>query len=737
MTFTYPPNLNYFDPANPPPPYSGATSFANPLTLSAAFEDELVEAVADIIATEARVFSNAGRAGLDFWTPNINPYKDPRWGRGSETPGEDAGRTSRYVAALLRGLEGNNTQVKGDGRRKIIATCKHFAAYDLERWKGVHRFSFDAIVGLQDLAEYYLPPFRQCARDSNVGSIMCSYNRVNGTPACANTYLMQTVLREHWNWTAHNQYVTSDCGAIDNFHLDHKWTRNATESAAKAYAAGTDTVCEYAGMTDVKGAFASGMLTEETIDRALRRLYEGLVRVGYFDTAANASSPFAPYRALTYEADVNTPRARALALQSALDGLVLKKNLAGTLPLTHLLPDTATNTTSTVALIGHWAGSPTAGGQQQLKMLGHYSGIPPLYIPPTQAATQLGLTYTYASGPVAQDITNPSTRDTWTEPALAAATNPNVSAVLYFGGTDLSISSEERDRESIALPSSQLELISTLCAAAAAATPKAKPCVIVQLGDMTDDTPLLANPNVSAILWAGYPGQAGGEAVMRALLGVDAAASPAGRLPVSVYPASYADAVPMTDMALRPSTSGSPGRTYRWFNNTVLPFGFGLHYANFTARFAFPSSAAPPAFSIDSLTSAAACSAVSHLDLCPFPIPIPLTVTSSSSSSNSTSDFSALLFLRTLNSTTTASDLGPNPLRTLVGYTRLRAITPGTTRNASVALTLGDLARVDAKGNTVLVPGDYALDLDMPVQATWEFELVGDAKVLVRWPQPQ
>lgn len=217
--------------------------------MSAAFDDELIHAVADIVSTEARAFSNVGRAGLDYWTPNINPYKDPRWGRGSETPGEDPFRIKEYVKALIEGLQGS------EDTTKVIATCKHYAAYDLERWHGITRYEFDAIVTMQDLVEYYLPPFQQCARDSKVKSIMCSYNSVNGTPACGSTYLMETVLRDFWEWSDENQYITSDCNAILNFHKDHNYTKTAAESAAIALNAGTDTICEVGRNTTFWGLY--------------------------------------------------------------------------------------------------------------------------------------------------------------------------------------------------------------------------------------------------------------------------------------------------------------------------------------------------------------------------------------------------------------------------------------------------------------------------------------------------
>jgi xylan 1,4-beta-xylosidase len=201
------PGVNFSSSGN----YSYATSFPMPILFSSAFDDQLVQDIASVISTEARAFSNAARAGLDFFTPNINPYRDPRWGRGAETPGEDPFRIQNYVRNLLIGLEGTHDgsfNATAKPFKKMIATCKHFAAYDLEDWDGDVRYGFDARVTSQDLAGYFLPPFQTCARDQNVGSIMCSYNAVNGVPSCANGYLMESILREHWGWSADNNYVT-------------------------------------------------------------------------------------------------------------------------------------------------------------------------------------------------------------------------------------------------------------------------------------------------------------------------------------------------------------------------------------------------------------------------------------------------------------------------------------------------------------------------------------------------
>jgi len=168
-----------------------ATSFPMPINLGATFNMSLVHRMAQVISTEARAFNNEDRASLSFFTPNINSFRDPRWGRGQETPGEDSFLTSQYVYSLIDGLQG------GDDERylKIIADCKHYAAYDLEHWNGTDRKQFNAIVSDQDLIETYLAPFETCIRDAKVASIMCSYNAINGIPACANNFLLQTIAR--------------------------------------------------------------------------------------------------------------------------------------------------------------------------------------------------------------------------------------------------------------------------------------------------------------------------------------------------------------------------------------------------------------------------------------------------------------------------------------------------------------------------------------------------------------
>jgi beta-D-xylosidase 4 len=168
-----------------------ATSFPMIINLGATFNETLYYLIGSVISTEARAFNNEGRAGLNFFTPNINIVRDPRWGRGEETVGEDPFLGSQYAYAYVTGLQGVDTK----RYLKVAATCKHFAAYDLEKWNGTDRFRFNAIISDQDLVETQLPPFESCIRNARVASIMCSFNEINGVPACANEFFLQTIAR--------------------------------------------------------------------------------------------------------------------------------------------------------------------------------------------------------------------------------------------------------------------------------------------------------------------------------------------------------------------------------------------------------------------------------------------------------------------------------------------------------------------------------------------------------------
>ncbi|KAI3394356.1 hypothetical protein diail_2866 [Diaporthe ilicicola] len=668
-----------------------ATSFPQPITLGATFDDALVHAVATVVSTEARAFSNAGRAGLDFWTPNINPFRDPRWGRGQETPGEDPFHLSSYVKALIAGLEGTGDSASNkDGKyKKVVSTCKHFAGYDVDSWNGNYRYQFDASISTQDMVEYYLPSFQACARDSRVGAFMCSYNAVNGVPTCADDWLLNDVLREHWNWTGGNDdgfWVTSDCDAIQNVFLPHRWASTREGAAAASLKAGTDLNCGTYYSHHLQGAYDQGLINDTDLDTAVTRLYSSLVKLGYFDPPESQ-----PYRSLSWE-DVDTPEAQQLAYTAAVEGTVLLKN-NNTLPVNL--------EGKTVAVIGDWADATS-------QLQGNYYGVAPYLHSPLYAAQQLlgNDSVYYSAGPSYQNPTTNSWDSIW-----EAANSADV--ILYFGGIDDSTESEGMDRVSLEWAGFQLDVIGELALLG-------KPMVVIELGGgQLDSSPIANNPGVGALLWGGYPGQDGGVALLDVITGKQA---PAGRLPVTQYPASYIASVPMTDMALRPDSGTSfPGRTYRWYDgDAVFGFGFGLHYTTFTAEASLSGSQS--SFDIGSLTSN--CTA-EYLDLCPFAS----VATSITNTGNVTSDYGALLFLK--------GEFGPAPypLKTLVSYGRAHNISASDSAQLTLNLTLGSLSRVDENGNRVLYPGSYSLLLDVePGLATLNFTLTGEAKTLDEWP---
>ncbi|KAJ7842085.1 glycoside hydrolase family 3 protein [Mycena leptocephala] len=634
--------------------FSHATSFPQPILLGAAFDDALVNSVATTISTEARAFSNAGRAGLDFWTPNINPFRDPRWGRGQETPGEDPFHISH-------GLQGG---INPQPYVKVMAGCKHFAAYDMENSNGVSRHTFNAIVTQQELSEFYLPPFQSCVRDAGVVATMCSYNSVNGIPACANSYLLQTLLREYWGFSDEG-WVVSDCDAVSDIFATHHYNSSAAAAASAALKAGTDVNCGTTYSANLLAASNENLVTETDISTALTRQYASLVRVGYFDPPA-----VQPYRALDWSS-VSTPAAETLAYTAAAEGMVLLKN-DQTLPLKAGLK---------VALIGPW-------GNATVAMQGNYFGTPPFLISPLAGGVAAGYSVTYVEG-----TTIAGTSTSGFAAAVAAAKAADV--IVYAGGIDNTIEAEGVDRSTIVWPGVQLTLIQMLATAG-------KPLVVVQFGGgQVDNTALKSNVAVNSIIWAGYPGQSG--------------VAPAGRLPVTQYPASYTTQVPVTDMNLRPNTtSGNPGRTYKWYTGTaVYPFGSGLHYTTHPGRKLY----------IATLVANAASAA--HLDLGVFD--------TFSVNVDNTGTVTSDLYR---SSSSRARWPGAAPAQ---GTDRVFARARRRCRHHAVTqlnVTLGSIARTDASGNQWLYPGTYTLSLDVPQQITHEFTLTGTATQLTQFPAP-
>ncbi|KAJ7217844.1 glycoside hydrolase family 3 protein [Mycena pura] len=668
--------------ADPGEPFSFATSFPQPIVLGAAFDDDLVKAVATVISTEGRAFNNAQRAGLDYFAPNINPWRDPRWGRGQETPGEDSLHTANYVYQLVDGFQGG---IDPEPYIKVISTCKHFAAYDMDDWEGIIQRKFNAIVTTQELSEYYFQPFQTCVRDAKVSGVMCSYNSVNGVPACADDYILQTVLRDYWKYSD-DRWVVSDCDAVESIFDEHNFTDSFEAAAAIALKAGTDINCGSTYFVYLQLALDEGLIVEADIQKALTRQYASLVRLGYFDPPEKQ-----PYRQLTWD-DVSTPAAEELAYTVAAEGIVLLKN-DGTLPLKKQLKK--------LALIGPWA-------EATDEMQGNYFGVAPFLISPLMGATNAGYEVNFVAG--VQSVLDTST-DGFAD-AITAAQDADL--IVFAGGIDESVEAEGLDRTTIVWPGAQLQLIQQLAGVG-------KPFVVLQFGaGQVDDSWLLASKAVNAIVWAGYPGQSGGTAIFDVLSGKVA---PSGRLPLMQYPADYVNQVPMTDMNLRPNkATGNPGRTYKWYQGKpVIEYGFGLHYTTFSLQWQ-----RTPAVLYDIGKLVANARNAAHLDLGAFDT-FGVTV---HNTGHTTSDFVALLFVKG------TAGPAPHPNKSLVGYARVHNVGPQAAAIARISVPLGAIARIDTGGSAWLYPGEYTLSLDVPERLTHSFVLVGAAAQLTNFPAP-
>ena len=648
--------------------FSYATSFPAPILTASSFDDFLIRDVARVIGKEARAFANHGYAGFDFWTPNINPFRDPRWGRGQETPGEDSFHVQQYTRNFIPGLQGGDVE-----RKQVVATCKHFAAYDVET--GRHGNNYNP--SQQDLADYFLAPFKTCVRDVKVGSVMCSYNAVNGIPACANEYLLEDVLRGQWGFDDDYQFVVSDCGAVDDIYWYHNFTDSVEDAVAVAMNAGTDLDCGDSYLK-IGEALAKNGTTEETVDRALQRLYSALFSVGYFDGSR--------YDSLSW-LDVAPPEAQKLAYKAAVEGITLLKN-DGILPLV------GEKKYSKVALIG-----PFANATEQMQ--GNYFGKAKHITSPLEAFSKEWKVQYAVGTPISGMNTSSFTE------AISAARDAEI--IFYMGGIDNTIESEEFDRESLSWPGKQLDLIMEL-------SKLGKQLVVVQFGGgQLDDSALLANDHVRALLWAGYPGQEGGTALLDIIKGK---VSVAGRLPVTQYSASYADEVSVFDIRLRPNATDTfPGRTYKWYTgDPVIPFGYGLHYAKF--EFSWETKL-DKSYDIQAIIS----------DGCSDTTPFADITAVVKNTGNRTSDYVGLLLLSSPN-----AGPAPRPIKSLMSYDRLHDILVGGKRTLRMPLTLGSLARADENGDLTIFPGDYVVALDFDEKITFEFQLTGKKAVIDTLP---
>ncbi|HKA17827.1 MAG TPA: glycoside hydrolase family 3 C-terminal domain-containing protein [Blastocatellia bacterium] len=340
-----------------------ATVFPQAIALAATWDTDLMHRVADVISTEARAkYHDAIRQGdhgrykgLTFWSPNINIFRDPRWGRGQETYGEDPYLTARMGVQFVKGLQGSDPKYF-----KVISTPKHYAVHSGPEQD---RHRFDAITDQRDLYETYLPAFQACVTEAGAYSVMCAYNRYMGEPCCAQNKLLRTILRDEWKFPG---YVVSDCGAVYDIHKFHKVADGPAAASAIAVKIGTDLECgtDYRALIE---AVKSKLISEEEIDLAVKRLFTARFKLGMFDP-----SEMVPYARIPIEANDSEVH-RRLALQAARESIVLLKNQGGILPLRKSL--------KRVAVIG-----PTADDLQIL--LGNYNGTPSRYVTPLNGIEQ-------------------------------------------------------------------------------------------------------------------------------------------------------------------------------------------------------------------------------------------------------------------------------------------------------------------------------------------------------------
>lgn len=525
-----------------------ATVFPQAIGLAAMWDTELLFRVAEVIADEARAkhheFLRQGDRGmykgLTFWSPNINIFRDPRWGRGHETYGEDPYLTGRLGVAFCKGLQGNDPKYL-----KLVATPKHFAVHSGPESL---RHSFDAIASPKDMRETYLPAFFECITEANAQSIMPAYNRTNGEPCCASETLLVKILRQEWGFQG---YVVSDCWAIRDFHENHQVTHTPAESAAMAVKAGCDLNC---GCTyeHIPAAYEQGLLTEADLDACLGRLFLARMKLGMFDPEERV-----PFASIPFE--VNASKAhREVALEAARKSIVMLKN-DGTLPLSRDL--------RSIAVIG-----PNANDDQVL--VANYFGIPTEPVTPLEGirrAVSENTEVLYTNGcELLGTKTDGLGRAGNLSEAKSVAQRADV-VVLVLGLSadiegeqgDVSNSQAGGDKVDLNLTGLQQRMMEEL-------TALGKPTIVVLMAGSPMNLSW-AQDHVNAILDVWYPGETGGVALADVLFG---SVSPSGRLPLT-FPRSIEDVPPFVDYSMK-------GRTYRYLEKPPLyPFGYGLSYTTF------------------------------------------------------------------------------------------------------------------------------------------------------------
>ena len=519
-----------------------ATIFPQAIGMAATFNDDLIKQVSSVISTEARAKYNLAITkdrhlqymGLTFWTPNINIFRDPRWGRGQETYGEDPFLTATIGSAFVKGLQGDDPRYL-----KASATAKHFAVHSGPE---ATRDYFDAKVDEKDFRETYLYAFHALV-NSGVESVMSAYNRINGVPNSINKVLLTDILRKEWGFKGH---VVTDCGALDDVYSTHKTLPNAVEVAAAAIKAGIDLDCSSILQNDVIKAIDQKLLTEKEVDQALSSILKTEFKLGFYDDQAQI-----PYH--SYGADsVHNASHIALARKVAQQSMVLLKNNNNVLPLNKAdypsIMVLGPNAAAFDPMVGNYHGVSS-------KVVNFVEGITGAVDPATRIEYDLGSDYT--------DTTHFG--GTW------AAGNCSVtiavvglSPVLEGEAGDAFLSKSGGDKKDLSLPASEIAFMKTLRRSV-----KTPIIAVVTAGSDVDISAI--EPYADAIVFGWYPGEQGGNAFADLLFGK---VSPSGHLPLTFYK-SIKDVPDYSDYSMK-------GRTYRYFNGPVqYPFGFGLSYTSF------------------------------------------------------------------------------------------------------------------------------------------------------------
>ena len=528
-----------------------ATVFPQSIGLAATFDEDFIEEVADAISTEGRAKFNMQQKsddtdiykGLTFWSPNVNIFRDPRWGRGHETFGEDPYLTSRLGVRFVQGLQGHD-----ETYLKAAACAKHFAVHsgpeDI-------RHSFDAIASKQDMKETYLPAFKACVQEAGVEAVMGAYNRTNGQPCCGNKTLLQDTLREEWGFEGH---VVSDCWAIKDFHEGHHVTDTPVESAAMAMNNGCDLNCGNL-FHYLKQAVEEGMVQESRLDEALTNLFTTRMKLGVFDEkCAN------PFDTIPHSV-VDSKPMQELNLKAAEKCVVLLKNQDNMLPLDK-------SAYKTIGVIG-----PNANNRRAL--VGNYEGTASRYVTvlegiqdylgdEVRVMTSEGC---HLCRPKSQGLG--AENDRLSEVRGVCAESDLIIAVM---GLDSGLEGEEGDegnefasgdKPNLNLPGLQETILKEIYASG-------KPVVLVLLSGSALAVNW-ADENIPAIIQGWYPGAQGGKAIAEILFGEK---NPEGKLPVTFY-RSTEELPAFTDYSMK-------GRTYRYMQGEALyPFGYGLSYTSF------------------------------------------------------------------------------------------------------------------------------------------------------------